>query len=315
MIGRRSIRIKSMQAIYALKTNPYLNGETAEKNLRQSISSFHLLYDYILFTLLEVIDYLNTDAEIQASKHLQENATEEVNLKMLSNKLYTHLVHHKTLNQNFEKNYFKNYREDHVIRSVYTDMVESEKYINYIAEQINTNEDDYKIFQSLINDILVNNEVFQKNLEDNFINFEDDYKYLKKLFQKQSKKVIKTDNPEDLLLNKGEDYKELEKFGVDIFLKTVEYSEILEEKYDLYLKNWDANRLALVDTILLKMALCELLYFQEIPVKVSINEYIDISKKYSTPKSKEFINGILDKMMKDLMKKGEIVKKGRGLKT
>ena len=88
---------------------------------------------------------------------------------------------------------------------------------------------------------------------------------------------------------------------------------MLTDEINDYLKNWDANRLALTDIILLQMALCEMLYFEQIPVKVTMNEYIDISKEYSTPKSKEFINGVLDNMMKTLKKEGKIVKKGRGL--
>lgn len=107
--------------------------------------------------------------------------------------------------------------------------------------------------------------------------------------------------------------KELRRFAEKLFFKTVDHEEELDEVIAKHIKNWDINRLALIDRLVLKMAICEFIYFEEIPTKVSINEAIEIAKRYSTAKSGRFINGILDAALTDLNESGRINKKGRGL--
>ncbi|WP_020402006.1 transcription antitermination factor NusB [Gracilimonas tropica] len=119
----------------------------------------------------------------------------------------------------------------------------------------------------------------------------------------------------DTLIKKQEfaDEKELRRFAEKLFFRTLEHTEELDEITAKHIKNWDINRLALIDRLVLKMALCEFIYFEEIPTKVSINEAIELAKRYSTAKSGRFINGILDAALSDLEDQGKIQKKGRGL--
>lgn len=313
MLGRRSIRVKSMQTIFSIKTNPYLTHEGAEKLLKQSIKSYILLHDYVLFSALQVIDYIHKDAEIKATKHLQADDDEPVNLKLLSNQAYISLNENEEFGKLCDKNHFPQMTSEHVIQKVYLELCEHEKYKAYLTNHLSDGKDDFKIFEVLINDILLLNELFQQNIEDHFVHFEDDYDFIYQLFQKTLNKAVKSQSIQTILFKKNSTYRELEFFASQLLLKTLDHDTHLEAELQPYLKNWDTKRLALIDTILLKMALSELLYFQEIPIKVTMNEYIEISKEYSTPKSKEFINGVLDKMMREFKAKGKIIKTGRGL--
>lgn len=313
MLGRRSIRIKSMQTIFSLKTNPYLTHEGAEKLLKQSMQSYILLHDYVLYSALQVIEYINKDAEIKATKHIQTEEDKQVNVKLLSNQAYIALKENEEFGKKCEKNHFDQLLTEHVTRKVYLDLCENEKYNTYLANHLSDAKDDYKIFEVLVNDILMMNEIFQQNVEDHFVHFEDDYDFVYQVFQKTLNKATKTQSIDTILFKKNHTFRELELFASQLLLKTLDHDAGLEAELKPYLKNWDSKRLALIDTILLKMALSELLYFKEIPIKVTMNEYIDISKEYSTPKSKEFINGVLDKMMREFKAKGKIIKTGRGL--
>lgn len=313
MLGRRSIRIKSMQTIFSLKTNPYLTHEGAEKLLKQSMQSYILLHDYVLYSALQVIEYINKDAEIKATKHIQTEEDKQVNVKLLSNQAYIALKENEEFDKKCEKNHFNQMLTEHVIQKVYLELSENDKYNAYLANHLSDGKDDFKIFEVLVNDILLINEIFQQNVEDHFVHFEDDYDFIYQVFQKTLNKATKTQSIQTILFKKNSGYRELELFASQLLLKTLDHDQGLEAELQPYLKNWDAKRLALIDTILLKMALSELLYFQEIPIKVTMNEYIEISKEYSTPKSKEFINGVLDKMMREFTAKGKIVKTGRGL--
>lgn len=314
MLGRRSIRIKTMQSLFSLQTNPYLTVIDAETNLHQSIDNFIHLYHYIFYTFLQVANYVNTDAELKANKLLLQDDEREVSLKLVENEVVKYLRESKLLQTISKKNRFKDIAEQHVIRTLYNVMIENDKYQQYINNKITVAEDDFNIANTIITKIIIKNEVFQKNVEDHFLNFIDDYDFIYKIVTKTLNKAAKKQSTQSLVFEEDDFFRELKQFASQLLHKTTDKEDSLTEEINKYLKNWDASRLALVDIILLKMALCELLNFEEIPVKVTINEYIDISKQYSTPKSKDFINGVLDKMMKTLKKEGKIVKKGRGLK-
>lgn len=313
MLGRRSIRIKTMQSIFSLHTNPYLSAGDAEKNIHQSIENFHHLYHYILYTLVQVANYVTTDAELKASKHLVEEEDKRVSMKLLDNEVIQHLENHDEFQKIAKKQRFNEFKEQHVIRSLYKKVNAHEAYQEYTNNVLSGKEEDYEIAALIMTKVMLKNEVFQKNIEDHFTNFLDDFDFIYKITSKTFKKAAKKQSVADFVFQKNDFYNELISFSSELFYKTIENEELLTDEINDYLKNWDANRLALTDIILLQMALCEMLYFEQIPVKVTMNEYIDISKEYSTPKSKEFINGVLDNMMKTLKKEGKIVKKGRGL--
>ena len=120
-------------------------------------------------------------------------------------------------------------------------------------------------------------------------------------------------NQSTFIIRQARDLKEVKQFAIDLYRKTISHEQETETLIVSILENWDKERVALLDMLLMKMALTELLFFPEIPVKVTMNEYIDLSKLYSTPKSGEFINGILDSILKKLREEGRIEKSGRGM--
>lgn len=174
-------------------------------------------------------------------------------------------------------------------------------------------EEDKKIVAFLLNNIILENVIFTQNMEEHFTNWMDDAEYVVEAVHEV---IYKSKSKLKLHLDKGslkDKFKEINQFGIDLFNETVRHKKEHQKLIEPKLKNWETDRLATIDVILIRMALSEFLYFPSIPVKVTINEYLDISKEYSTPKSKDFINGVLDSLMKDLKNNNQLNKTGRGL--
>ena len=200
------------------------------------------------------------------------------------------------------------------IPQLYKKLTESAEYKAYLNNGTEFNvEADKAIITFLLNNIIIEDEVFSSDMEELFTNWLDDAEYVVEAVQEV---IQKSKNELKLHLEKGnlkDKFKELTQFGIDLFNETAnnkkEHQKLIEPK----LKNWEADRLAIVDVILIRMAVSEFLYFPSIPIKVTINEYLDIAKEYSTPKSKDFINGVLDSLMRDLKSSDQLNKTGRGL--
>ncbi len=167
--------------------------------------------------------------------------------------------------------------------------------------------------RNLLDNILLEDENFSTNMDELFTNWMDDAEFV---IEAVHEVIQKSKNQLKLHLEKGnlkDKFKELTQFGIDLFNETIsnkkEHYKIIEPK----LKNWETDRLAIIDVILIRMAVSEFLYFPSIPVKVTINEYLDIAKEYSTPKSKDFINGVLDSLMREMKTNDQLNKTGRGL--
>ncbi len=303
-----------MQALFTYQSNEFYTLANAQNQFDQSVADFFSLYNYILYSAISVAKYVATDAEVKASQFLLRDDEREVNAKLLSNQAVTFFDEHAAF-QKWTKDFkASDYKSESLIQSIYHELVEQQYYLKYLSNPLSGMEEDIQILEEIIFDLLLPNEVFVEHLADIFVHIQDDGIEVERMLERQFDKAKKRKKPEILLSIKQEKVDELVQFGHQLIQKTADHSKDLEQEYASYLHNWDVNRLASIDTLLLKMALCELLYFKEIPVKVTINEYIDISKEYSTPKSKEFINGILDKMMKEFTHSGKIVKSGRGLK-
>jgi N utilization substance protein B len=205
-----------------------------------------------------------------------------------------------------------------MIRRVFLSIRDCEAYKNYMAADINTDDDDQAILEYIVDNYMAENEELQQYFEGMNMFWADDFD-IGCFMVIKTLKYIKTATAEFVFLPKlfgdgsANDEKEELTFMRDLFCKTIihqeEYDDMIEAKVD----NWEIERIAMMDSLLLKMAVCEFLEFPTVPTKVSINEYIEISKMYSTPKSRIFINGILDKLLFDLKENKKINKKGRGL--
>ena len=192
--------------------------------------------------------------------------------------------------------------------NIYSEFLKEESYQNYIKGE-KTDEAHLDILLEFFR-FCRKNEFFNDVMEENYISWIDD----KSVVVGTMKKVLKSDTSSDSLFDRHKpDMQIVEDFGKELLGMTFEEDDELLDIIKPILENWDHERLAIIDMIFIKMAIIEFLNFETIPVKVTLNEYVEISKMYSTPKSKEFVNGILDKILKKLQSEDKVSKQGRGL--
>lgn len=314
MLTRRHIRVKVMQCIYALIQSKDDSLEKQEKFLKYSIDSMYTLY-LLMFSLLTELHQLAEKHVEHASKKYM--ASEDDNFperdKFLKNKLLQQIVSNEALQKEFSKRKLQNwYLNDEYVKLIFKDMIASDIYKSYMLSTDNSYQKDKEVIISLYKEIIAPNEKIYEYFEDDRLTWIDDIPIVNTFIFKQLKKV-KENAPETFflprLLKDDQDMVFAKELLTKTLLKNTEWEKEIEGKTP----NWDKDRIAEIDYILLKMGICELLNFPSIPEKVTINEYLEIAKEYSTPKSSIFINGILDKLVKEYKAEGKLQKIGRGL--
>ena len=312
MLNRRHIRVKVMQSIYAVHQHKSDDLNREEKFLFYSIEAIQDLYLLIFSALIELRikeeNYLN----LASKKHLATLEEKTPNRKFVQNEVLTLLENQSTLSVALETKKINHWKlNDDLILQLLEDIKKSDVYITYMSSKTSTFEEDSKFVVDLFMKVLAPNERLYDYLEDNKLTWIDDYALVNTFISKQLKQLK---NPSSTIeipkVYKDEDDKI---FAKQLFIKTLLNESELAKEYVNKTPNWDSERIAEIDTILLKMAICELLKFPSIPVKVTINEYLEIAKEYSTPKSSIFINGILDNLIKDYKEENKLNKSGRGL--
>ncbi|MBK8425927.1 MAG: transcription antitermination factor NusB [Lewinellaceae bacterium] len=309
MLSRRSVRIKVMQLLYMLNRDEQIAFTDLVKDYNEGIWKTYELYIFQLHLLLKVAQFAEKDAANRIAKLLPGDDDRSFTPRLYENECTQSLANHVAfLNIAAKYKVNEGLDEDH-IRTLYQAFYETDEYKNYLALPEPTVDEHRKVLVELYR-LLVNHDLFIEMSEDRYNNWQDD----ESLVTGAMKKTLK------VMPVQGEFYKEHEpadetvrEFGEQLLRKTCQEDLALFNEIEPTLKNWDADRVAILDMIMLKMALCELLHFPTIPTKVTLNEYVEISKTYSTDKSKDFINGILDRLMKKLLKEERIVKEGRGL--
>lgn len=309
MLSRHNIRVKIMQLLYAQNRDAGLKSNVLETKYFQNVNNTFKLYLFHLLSLIKVAEYVKKVVEINSQKLRPTEKDKQFAPKLFFNPLMESLVNQKDLQQTFKKNNINLDIDLEGIRKLYTGFAATEDYENYLANPSSSNEDHLQILLSLYK-YLIGQEYFIESIEDKFINWEDDKSLIIGAMKKTIKALPATSNVADEFLPPDDTVKE---FGAELLYKVNHFDSELMEAINPVLTNWKADRLAILDTIMLKMAIVELLHFPTIPTKVTLNEYVDVAKKYSTPKSKEFINGVLDKLMKQFEEEGKIIKEGRGL--
>lgn len=313
MLNRRHLRIKAFQTVYAFQQAENSNRKQFESSLLDSIHSVHKSYAQLLQLLLELKDFESRDVEDRSAKYLPSN--DDLNAKPILEK--NSFIQLLALDKNLTfllKTYKVSWQgEDMLLRELYNKIKADEKYIEYGNNNEPSITDDREIITYLFKTILFQDPLLEQFLEENYINWPVDKQSVDGMLLK-TLRAYKEGSSEALdILPITANWEEDKEFVLELFNKTILSAEETEKYISDKTQNWDVERIALVDTILMKMALTELTNFNSIPVKVTMNEYIDISKEFSTPKSKGFINGILDKILIDLKKDGKINKIGRGL--
>lgn len=309
MLSRRSVRIKVMQLLYILNRDESVSFPDLVKQYNDGIWQTFELYIFHLNYVLRVAQYAVKDAQHRATKLMPSDEDKTFQPIFAANPCTKSLADSVPFAKLVEK-YESNQRldEDH-IRKLYQDFCETDDFKNYYSKAEKTNPDHAKALLDLYKFLLAS-DLFIDITDDRYNNWFDD----ESLVTGAMKKTLKS------LPSDGEFYKDHEpadetvrEFGEQLLKKVCQEDHNLLQHIEPTLKNWDAERVAVLDMIMLKMALCELLNFPTIPTKVTLNEFVEISKSYSTDKSKDFINGVLDRLMKKLQKEEKIVKEGRGL--
>jgi transcription antitermination protein NusB len=312
MLNRRHIRVKVMQSIYAVNQHGSDDLIREEKFLFYSMESIQDLYLLIFSTFIELRNKEEIHIELSSKKHLATAEEKNPNKKFINNQVLNILSNQETLIDALDDRKINNWKlNDDLIIQLLEDVKKSEVYLNYLNDSTSSFENDAKFMVDLFTKVIAPNERFFDYLEDNKLTWIDDYAMVNTLISKQLKGIkdlyFQIEIPK---VYKDQDDKD---FAKQLFLKTVLNDKELAQEYVNKTPNWDTERIAIIDTVLLKMAICELLKFPSIPVKVTINEYLEIAKEYSTPKSSIFINGILDNLVKDYKEQNKLIKTGRGL--
>lgn len=317
MLSRRQLRIKVLQALYAFFQSKENRIDIAEKQLLKSIEKLYELYIFQLSFILEVFEFSEKRIGEAKNKFLPTESDLNPNTKFINNKFLKQLSENKDLLKKINDLKISWLDEENLIRKIFLKISESNKYKDYMSSSDNSYNADKEIVIKLMKKEISENEVLKNYYEDRSIYWVDDYYTVTMLIIKTIK-LFQEDWDEFVplpLIYKTSDKENNEdrKFIIELFRKTIIHSQEYEQLIDKKTKNWELDRIAIMDIILIKMALAELLEFPNIPVKVTMNEYIELSKLFSTPKSKIFVNGILDKLIVDLNKKNIINKTGRGL--
>ncbi len=298
-----------MQTLYAVSLENDKGSTPGEpkKILLQHFAQTRSLLVYLTWFLTEVTRYAEKDAHKRAAKHLPSAEDLHVNTKLAGNETLWKMLGDPSLKKQFAfekpEQILKRSQEGSVemIRKIYNQLAETPTYKNYI-EHINREKgEEKKILEFILNDLMLANEFFLSHIEENFSNWDDDGEMVVQLLVAYLQKPGNSDFQQMPSPDK-------EEFALTLLSAVLEKSEWLQSLIVPKLKNWDPERIALLDMMIMKMGVAEFLYFETIPPKVTINEYIDIAKDYSTAQSGQFVNGILDNIHKELVLEGKMKK-------
>lgn len=302
-----------MQSIYAMHQNGSDQLEKEEKFLLFSIESIQDLYLIMMSSLLEICKKEVVFLEKSKEKHLVTKDERNPNPKFVNNAIFKMLAQNNSLSIALEVRKINNWSlNDDYILLLLKVIKESDLYQNYMTNRTNTFAEDQQFIIALFMEVIAPNEKLYDYLEDHKLTWIDDIPLVNTQIIKQLR-ALTSENDDTYRVPKLYKDTEDKEFVTNLFRKTVLNEIELAKEYINKTPNWDTERIAEVDTIILKMAICEFLKFPSIPVKVTINEYLEVAKEYSTPKSSIFINGILDNLVKEFQAEKKLLKTGRGL--
>lgn len=300
-----------MQSVYAILQSNSDNLNKEEKFLLGSIDKMYDLYALTLSILINVQEMALNHLEITKKKYLASSEEKDPNTKFTNNQLIVILKESVSLQQYLDDRKLNHWKNDDEFVRIIWDLIQSSKtYKEYISTRTSSYEEDKKFIIEIFKTIIAPNEKLADYFEDQNISWVDDIPFVNTWIVK----TFNTMGPSKSLILDGL-YKDEsdQKFVLDLFRKVILNHQKYDEDIDAKTPNWDTERIADIDLILMKMAICEFLHFPSIPTKVSLNEYIEIAKDYSSQKSSFFINGVLDKILKEFIQSKRIKKIGRGL--
>ncbi len=312
MLNRRQLRIKALEVVYAYDKSSEKDLELQIKYFLKSNQNFYKLY-ITCFSLFRELLVFSKNLHLKNKKKYLNNEDDVSLDRFCENLILNQIFESEYLNQkinDFKIDYWSNHSE--LISSIWKDVIESEISSKYLRNSSNSFEIDQSFLVNIYRKSIAPNKKLYEFFEDNEISWINDLPLVNSLVLSSIKNMKKTSKKfpfmKDIYKNKED-----ANFGVQLIRKVIEYKSFLENEISKVTLNWDNDRIAQIDLLLLQMCLTEFLYFKSIPVKASINEYLEIAKEYSSKKSNVFINGILDKLSKNYIEDGTLKKNKRGL--
>lgn len=308
MLSRRHIRLKVMQSLYAFFATKDGNMPAAERAMLKHINEVVELNLVIIALLIELVKYADNFYEDGKKKHLPTEADLNPKRRFVDNEMIALIREDDSLMNRVSRVSGIWLKNDHdVIRKLFSELYKSELYTKYINHEDKGIEVDQRFIVNALNDVILNNELVHHILEERSIYWTDDLPFAATIVMGQIKSQ-KNMNPTSAFKDESD-----EKFALKLFRNTINNNKDYEDIIVKFSKNWELERIAIMDQLFLKMAFAEILSMEDLPVKVSMNEYIEISKYYGAAKSKLFVNGLLDNVVKTYTREGKIKKMGRGL--
>ncbi len=312
MISRRLLRIKALLVLYAFNRREEDDLARAEKELMFSISKTYELYHYLLLLILEMADLASERIELALHKRVPTQEDLNPKRRFVDNQVIRQLRDCRDLNQFVSSSKISWAQHRHIPRLLYGKMTAWDVYNEYLdSDEINY-QSDKKFIIRLITDLFASSEDLLADIEEQSIYWNDDMEYVASMLEKTIRKFRAQQGSEARLLPMFKNEEDAE-FVRMLFRKAVINSDKCSGLIENNTTNWELERIALMDILVMQLAITEILEFPEIPVKVTLNEYIEIAKYYCTSKSSTFVNGILDKIVRELRIQGLFNKYGRGL--
>lgn len=306
------MRIKALMALYAFNRREDDDIALAEKELLFSIEKTYDLYHYILLLILEVADVAAEKIDQALQKRMPTPEDLNPKRRFIDNQVIAQLRKNKAFNDYVSSKKLSWVNYPHIPRLLYNKMIAWDIYEEYMLSEVHSYSADKKFIVNLVTKLFAESEDLESNLEEQSIYWNDDTEYVIVMIEKTLKK-FKSDNNESAPLMPLYKNREDEDFVKILFRKAVLHTKQCSELIENNTTNWEVERIALMDILVMQLAITEIIEFPEIPVKVTLNEYIEIAKYYCTPKSSTFVNGILDNIVKEVREKGIFKKSGKGL--
>ena len=312
MISRRLIRVKVLQVLYADHNKQDQTINQSEKELFFSINKSYDLYHLLLLLPVELFKSEEQKIDNAKQKHIQKKEDRDPNTRFLDNKLVAQIRNNWALSKYISENKLTWVNYPEVIKNLYSKLLAKDYFLKYMNKPSNTYEDDKSLILHFLEEEVSEFTEMDMALEEQSIFWNDDVGFILSMVIKTLQGFKEKNGAEKSLMPKfknEEDHDFAKQLFRKVMLNHEEYSAMIKK----HSQNWDYERIALMDIFIMQMAIAEILEFPSIPIKVSLNEYIEIAKDYSTSNSNTFINGILDNIVKSLKSESKIVKTGRGL--
>jgi len=312
MFSRRLLRVKIVQVLYAYFKRTDAKIENAEKELMHSIEKTYELYFFLIMLYLDVIDELGKQIEKGRVKLVPSYNDLHPNTKFIDNQVGWILNRNEQYNKYINQHRISWINYQPLVRELCILVSEMPEYQKYISKVTGSFEEDKQLTLKIFEDVFANSESLMQSIEEQSIYWNDDVEYVLSMILKTISTFKENAGSRNQLMPmfKNEDDRD---YVIKLFRKTILKNQEIRKIIQDHTDNWEIDRIAFMDVVIIQIAICELLEFPTIPVKVTLNEFIEISKYYSTEKSSTFINGILDKVLTTFRKDNLINKQGRGM--